>query len=82
VTPDAVTAVDFKTNRLVPPAPEEVPEGILRQMGAYLAMVEALYPGREARAAVLWTREAGSWPCPAPSSWPPLHARLARPPSP
>jgi ATP-dependent helicase/nuclease subunit A len=58
VAPDAVTAVDFKTNRLVPPAPEEVPEGILRQMGAYLAMLEAVYPGREARVAVLWTREA------------------------
>ena len=30
----------------------------LRQMGAYLAMVEALYPGRDARVAVLWTHEA------------------------
>ncbi len=58
VTPDAVTAIDFKTNRLVPTTPEEVPEGILRQMGAYLAMVEALYPGRDARVAVLWTHEA------------------------
>jgi ATP-dependent helicase/nuclease subunit A len=58
VTPDAVTAIDFKTNRQVPAAPEEVPEGILRQLGAYLAMVEALYPGREARVAVLWTHEA------------------------
>jgi ATP-dependent helicase/nuclease subunit A len=58
VTPDAVTAIDFKTNRLIPAAPEEVPEGILRQMGAYAAMLEALYPGREVCVAVLWTREA------------------------
>ncbi len=58
VTPTAITVVDFKTNRLLPVAPEDTPEGILRQMGAYLAMVEALYPGHEARAAVLWTREA------------------------
>lgn len=58
VTPEAVTVIDFKTNRLVPPAPEAVPEGILRQMGAYGAMAEAIYPGREVRTAVLWTREA------------------------
>jgi ATP-dependent helicase/nuclease subunit A len=72
VASDAVTAIDFKTNRLIPAAPEEVPEGILRQMGAYLAMLEAVYPGREARVAVLWTREARSWTCPAP-----CHGRLA-----
>jgi ATP-dependent helicase/nuclease subunit A len=58
VASHSVNAIDFKTNRLVPPTPEEVPEGILRQMGAYLAMIEALYPGREARVAVLWTHEA------------------------
>ncbi len=58
VAPEAVTVIDFKTNRLVPATPEEVPEGVLRQMGAYLAMIEALYPDREARAAVLWTGTA------------------------
>jgi ATP-dependent helicase/nuclease subunit A len=58
VAPDAVTAVDFKTNRLVPARPEEVPEGLLRQMGAYVAMLRAVYPDREARAAILWTRGA------------------------
>jgi ATP-dependent helicase/nuclease subunit A len=58
VTPEAVTVVDFKTNRLVPATPAAVPEGLLRQLGAYLAMAEAIYPDREARAAILWTREA------------------------
>ena len=53
------------TNRLVPAAPEEVPEGILRQMGAYQAMLQALYPGREARTAVLWTRTASLMPLPS-----------------
>jgi ATP-dependent helicase/nuclease subunit A len=58
VTPRAVTAIDFKTNRLVPDRPDRVPEGILRQLGAYAAMLDALYPGREVRTAVLWTRHA------------------------
>ena len=35
--PDRVLAVDFKSHRAVPAAPEAVPEGILRQMGAYRA---------------------------------------------
>ncbi|MBP1805133.1 double-strand break repair helicase AddA [Rubellimicrobium aerolatum] len=65
VTPEAVTAVDFKTNRLVPDTPEQVPEGILRQLGAYVAMLGALYPGREARTAVLWTRAARLMPLPS-----------------
>jgi ATP-dependent helicase/nuclease subunit A len=58
IEPEAVTAIDFKTNHLVPDRAEAVPEGILRQMGAYLAMLEALYPDRASRAAVLWTRTA------------------------
>jgi ATP-dependent helicase/nuclease subunit A len=45
--------VDFKSNRAVPSRPEEVPEGILRQMAAYRALVEqCLGP---ADCAVLWT---------------------------
>ena len=64
VAPDSVTAIDFKTNRRVPSTPEEVPEGVLRQMGAYLGMVEALYPGRAAEVAVLWTHEARLMPLP------------------
>jgi ATP-dependent helicase/nuclease subunit A len=55
IGPDAVTIVDFKSNRVLPAAPEAVPEGLLRQMGAYVALVEPLYPGRTVRAAILWT---------------------------
>jgi ATP-dependent helicase/nuclease subunit A len=52
---EAVTVVDFKSNRVLPPSPAAVPEGILRQMGAYLALVEPLYPGRRVGAGILWT---------------------------
>ncbi|MCV6594376.1 MAG: double-strand break repair helicase AddA [Silicimonas sp.] len=55
VTPDRVTAVDFKTNAIVPNHPEETPKGILAQMGAYLEALEAIYPEREIELAVLWT---------------------------
>ena len=60
-----VLAVDFKTNRVVPARPEEVPGGILRQMGAYAAALAEVFPGRRIETAVLWTR--GPWLMPLPA---------------
>ena len=60
-----VLAVDFKTNRVVPAHPEEVPGGILRQMGAYAAALAEVFPGRRIETAVLWTR--GPWLMPLPA---------------
>ncbi len=54
--PGRALAVDFKTNAAVPGSAAETPEAILRQLGAYLAALEAIWPGREAAVAVLWTR--------------------------
>ena len=52
-----VLAVDFKSNRVVPDdARGDVPEGILRQMGAYAAALGAIWPGRTVETAMLWTR--------------------------
>ena len=53
-----VLAVDFKTNAVVPATVSEVPEGLLRQMGAYAALLAPLYPGRRIETAILWTRTA------------------------
>jgi ATP-dependent helicase/nuclease subunit A len=64
VTPGRVLAVDFKSNAVVPARPEEVPDGILRQMGAYAAMLEAIYPGHTVETAVVWTRTARLMPLP------------------
>uniref|UniRef100_A4WWS3 DNA 3'-5' helicase n=2 Tax=Cereibacter TaxID=1653176 RepID=A4WWS3_CERS5 len=58
VDPDRVLAVDYKTNMVVPARPEEVPEGILRQMGAYAEALARIYPDREVETAILWTRTA------------------------
>ena len=48
-----VLAVDFKSNRLVPDRPDEVPEAILRQMGAYAALLAQIWPGGAVQTAML-----------------------------
>ena len=58
IRPDHVLAVDFKTNVLVPDRPEAVPDGILRQMGAYGAALAQVFPGLRVETAVLWTARA------------------------
>nr|WP_245804635.1 double-strand break repair helicase AddA [Erythrobacter tepidarius] len=51
----AITVVDFKTTRRPPASPADIPRATLRQMAAYVAALEAIYPGREVRAGVLYT---------------------------
>ncbi len=58
VTDDVVQVIDFKSNATVPDRAETCPEGLLRQMGAYAAALSQIYPGREIRTAILWTRTA------------------------
>lgn len=52
---DAVTVVDFKTTRRPPASAADIPVATLRQMAAYVAALEAIYPGRRVRAGVLYT---------------------------
>ncbi len=59
-----ILAVDFKSNAVVPPQPEDVPEGLLRQMGAYAAALAQIYPDHTIRTAILWTRTATLMPLP------------------
>ena len=63
---DTVTAIDYKSNRIVPTTPQETPEGLLRQMGAYHAMLERVWPNHEIKTAILWTATATLMPMPAP----------------
>ncbi len=51
-----VTAIDYKSNRLVPESEAAIPEGLLRQMGAYAHALAQIYPGRRIETALLWTR--------------------------
>jgi ATP-dependent helicase/nuclease subunit A len=55
VTGDSVLIVDYKTMRPVPRSAAEVPDAYLEQLAAYRAAVEAVYPGKAVRCALLWT---------------------------
>jgi ATP-dependent helicase/nuclease subunit A len=59
-----VRVVDFKSNEVVPTVPEQVPEGLLRQMGAYFEVCSAIYPSKTIEVAILWTRTATLMPLP------------------
>lgn len=50
-----VDIVDFKTGRRVPASIDAVPVQHLRQMAAYAAVLQAIFPAHEIRAALLYT---------------------------
>lgn len=64
VTAERILAVDFKTNSVVPARAEDVPEGLLRQMGAYAEALAQIWPDRRIETAILWTRSAVLMPLP------------------
>ncbi len=55
LTPDAILAVDFKSNRSVPKTPEDTPDGVLRQMAAYQHGLAQIYPDHRIDTAIVWT---------------------------
>lgn len=62
VTPEEILIIDFKTNRPPPDREEQVPEIYKRQMAAYARTLQAIYPDRRIRAALLWTDGARLMP--------------------
>ena len=52
---DEVLIVDYKTNRPPPTTVEDVAPAYLFQLAAYSLALGAIYPGRTARTALLWT---------------------------
>ncbi|NIA68001.1 double-strand break repair helicase AddA [Pelagibius litoralis] len=50
-----ISLVDFKTQRPSPRTPESVPRLYLRQMAAYRALLQKIYPGRAILSYLLWT---------------------------
>ncbi|KNG93660.1 double-strand break repair helicase AddA [Pseudaestuariivita atlantica] len=50
-----VLAVDFKSNATVPATIDAVPDGLLRQMGAYAAALAQIFPDRRIDTALVWT---------------------------
>ena len=55
VTADTVSIVDYKTNRPAPASLAEVPPAYLLQLALYRALLQPLYPGRQVKAALLFT---------------------------
>lgn len=55
VTDDGVLVVDFKTGRRAPATLDDVPPYHLRQMAAYVAALEVVFPGRQVVAGLLYT---------------------------
>ncbi|MER0238305.1 double-strand break repair helicase AddA [Fulvimarina sp. MAC8] len=55
VTETDVLIVDYKTNRPAPQTLGDVPKDYIRQLAIYRALVMQLYPGRQVRAALLFT---------------------------
>ncbi|WP_433996181.1 double-strand break repair helicase AddA [Bradyrhizobium lablabi] len=55
VTPSEVLIVDYKTNHAPPAKAEEAPQGYVRQLALYRAVLGKLYPQRTVRAALFWT---------------------------
>jgi ATP-dependent helicase/nuclease subunit A len=62
VTPTTVTAIDYKSNRVIPAMPAQTPEGLLRQLGAYAHGLRQIYPDHRIETAILWTRSATLMP--------------------
>lgn len=58
VQDNKILVVDYKSNQSVPAKPEDVDEGILRQMGAYLETLTTIFPQHDIQMAILWTRSA------------------------
>jgi ATP-dependent helicase/nuclease subunit A len=65
VTDRRILVVDFKTGRRVPADAEAAPEHHLRQMAAYVAALEVIFPGRLIEAALLYTSGPKLIPLPA-----------------
>jgi ATP-dependent helicase/nuclease subunit A len=65
VTEDQILVVDFKTGRKAPAALADIPVPHLRQMAAYVAALEVVFPGRAIEAALLYTAQPVLHPLPA-----------------
>ena len=62
ISENSVLAIDYKSNTEIPKSCSDIPDGILRQLGAYSAALEMIYPNHEINTAILWTANASLMP--------------------
>jgi ATP-dependent helicase/nuclease subunit A len=60
VTEEAVWLADYKTDRQPPLRPEDIPKKYLQQLGAYRAILAAIFPKAEIHCLLIWTESATS----------------------
>ena len=53
-----VHAIDYKSNRIAPDQPADIPEGVLRQMAIYEAALKQIFPDHAITLSILWTQTA------------------------
>ncbi len=58
ILPDMIVIADYKTGRGAPASAALTPRRYARQMAAYRAVLQALYPGRPVRCLLIWTEDA------------------------
>ncbi|OAO04896.1 double-strand break repair helicase AddA [Sphingomonadales bacterium EhC05] len=56
ISDDCIYVVDFKTGRKVPDNAKQAPVAYLRQMAAYVAALEKIFPGRRVKAGLLYSQ--------------------------
>jgi ATP-dependent helicase/nuclease subunit A len=55
ITDRKITAIDYKSNQIVPDTPAQTPLGLQRQLAAYAQALRSIYPDHTIEAAILWT---------------------------
>ena len=62
VTDTRVTILDYKTNRVPPEGPQDVPLAYRAQLAIYREILKPLYPGRIFDCVLVYTENAGVIP--------------------
>lgn len=55
VSENEVRLIDYKSGRVIPRDIRETPQAYIRQMAAYKALIEKIYPDKNIRCFLLWT---------------------------
>jgi ATP-dependent helicase/nuclease subunit A len=58
VTDTAILLADYKTDRIPPQSPADIPPAYLRQLAAYAAILEQIFPARPITCTLIWTETA------------------------
>jgi ATP-dependent helicase/nuclease subunit A len=65
ILPAQILIADYKTDRAPPASPAAIPEPYLRQLAAYRAILQDIFPARTVDCTLIWTETATPMPIPA-----------------